>query len=299
MGDNINRWRTIFITDANKLLLRLNHLVVKSNTYEVEINLDEIKNILVQDDKTIISFALLSQLANKGIELIVVNNSNMPSGVLLPIENNTRTTKRKIEQIEFIKTYGPKVWQKIIKAKIYNMKINLERISFRSTIMNQYLLNVAENDITNREGLATKFYFYHYFGKDFKRHEDDILNSCMNYTYQIIRSRISQQLIAKGYDPCFGFYHKSEYNPFCLSDDLIEVYRPIVDYYIINLLEEYSDYETLTNSLKVMLIDILNYKVIFDNKLMALDTTISSYIDQVFNKNERFVFPQLGKTDAK
>lgn len=293
MGDNVNRWRTVFINEAHKLSLRLNHLVVKSSDYEVEISLDEIKNILIQDDKSVITVSLLSSLSNKGIELIVVDASMMPNGVLMPLNNNARATKKKFEQIEHNKLYGDKCWQNIIKAKIFNMAVNLRLNAEKTPLLKKYHDQVEDGDKTNREGMATKYYFNHYFGSDFKRQEEDLINSCMNFTYQIVRSRISQNIIAKGYDPSFAFFHRSEYNPFCLSDDLIEVYRPIVDYYIVHLLDENEQYEVLTNSLKVKLIDVLNFKINFNGKQQTLDNTIAPYIDRVFSPEKEFIFPRL------
>ena len=51
----------------------------------------------------------------------------------------------------------------------------------------------------------------------------------MNYGYAVVRSAIARKLVATGFHPTFGIHHDSQLNAFNLADDLIELYRAIVD----------------------------------------------------------------------
>ena len=50
-------------------------------------------------------------------------------------------------------------------------------------------MEVEDGDPTNREGLAAKVYFRELFGEGFSRERRDegIINSSLNYIYQIVR----------------------------------------------------------------------------------------------------------------
>lgn len=148
--------------------------------------------------------------------------------------------------------------------------------------MDEYIQSIEYGDKTNREGLASRTYFKELFGISFKRFNEDIINFCLNYAYQILRSKISQEIVALGYQPSFGICHKNEYNTFNLADDFIEVFRPIIDYYVYKILNE-TEEEYLTPSLKGKLINIVNERVEFKNNTYKIHNVISFYLQDLTN----------------
>ena len=81
-------------------------------------------------------------------------------------------------------------------------------------------------------------YFRELFGDDFIRFDEDVINAGLNYGYSIFRSLISSIIVAKGYLHNLGIFHRGKQNMFNLSDDVIEVFRPIVDHYVYNNMME-------------------------------------------------------------
>ena len=81
---------------------------------------------------------------------------------------------------------------------------------------------VKIGDKTNREGHAAKIYFKELFGKEFVRHNDDVINSALNYGYAILLSTINKEIINNGYLTQLGIHHKNEFNEFNLTCDLME-----------------------------------------------------------------------------
>lgn len=75
-------------------------------------------------------------------------------------------------------------------------------------------------------------YFRELFGEKFKRFDEDVVNAGLNYGYSLLRSQISKTIIAKGLNPSLGIFHKGYNNPYNLSDDIIEVFRPLIDEYV-------------------------------------------------------------------
>lgn len=77
------------------------------------------------------------------------------------------------------------------------------------------------------------------FGKGFRRDRDaGGTNALLNYGYAVVRAAIARATVASGLIPSLGVFHKNRANPFCLADDLLEAYRPFVDWRVRLLLDE-------------------------------------------------------------
>ena len=262
-------WRTICINEAIRLNYKLNSLGVLQKDEIIWINLDEIDVIIVETLMCNISLKLLSELANKGITMIVCGENHMPIGNFISVNDNQRTAKFNRVQIEWDQKTKQLLWQKIIKHKILLQMIVLYKNNKNDkvSILKKYIEEVDLGDITNREGLAAKIYFHELFGLDFirTRNATDIVNSSLNYIYQVVRAKIAQEIISHGYISSLGIFHCSEYNYFGFADDLIEVYRPIIDYYVIQLIIK-ENISFMSSSYKEKLLSILYTIILYDNK---------------------------------
>lgn len=292
-------WRIVCIEEAMRINYQLNSIGVLQKDEIVWICLDEIDMIIIETLMCNTSIKLLSEIAKKGISLVICGENHMPLGVLQGISDNQRAAKYNRYQIEWDKAVKQVVWQKIVKQKIllqmvvlYKMK-KLEKIE----ILKGYIEQVEKGDITNREGLAAKVYFHELFGLDFvrKRNADDIINSSLNYIYQIARAKIAQEIVAHGYISSLGIFHCSEYNYFGLADDIIEVYRPIIDYYTIQLIEE-EEVEFMTSMFKEKLLNIMYQYINFGKSKQKIIESIRLYVisitDALTNSTiENITFP--------
>ena len=80
---------------------------------------------------------------------------------------------------------------------------------------------------------------------------------------------------------------------------LIEVFRPIIDYYVYLILEEILKSETfeLNKSIKIKLIDIINNKIEYKGKEFLIINAIPQYINDVVNfiteNDNNFEIPKL------
>ena len=54
----------------------------------------------------------------------------------------------------------------------------------------------------------------------------------MNYGYAVLRACCARSLVAVGLSPALGLHHQSRRNPLCLADDLVEVFRPALDWLV-------------------------------------------------------------------
>ena len=186
-------------------------------------------------------------------------------------------------QIEWDKNTKIYLWTEIVKYKIQNQIITLKKVgkTEKIVLLEQMLSDIVLGDLTNKEGIASRVYFKELFGNTFKRFDETIINYALNYIYQIIRSKIAQEIVACGFVPALGICHRSEFNLYNLADDFIEVFRPICDYYVYEILTNTMD-DYLTPNIKRDIIDILNYKVKFQNGEYKIHIVIQFYIQNLF-----------------
>lgn len=277
-------FRSILVSEATKINLDLNNIVIKYSGDEYRINIDEVSTLVLDDARCLVSINLLSELCSKGINVIFTDASHKPVGSLTTLFNNVRAPKKYREQIEWDENLKCYLWTEIVKQKITNQKevlIHLNK-NEKINILEDYLTTIEDGDRTNREGLASRTYFKELFGISFKRFNEDIINFCLNFAYQVIRSKISQEIVALGYQPSLGICHKNEYNTFNLADDFIEVFRPLVDYFVFNVMNESTE-EYLTPSLKGKLLDILNIRVKYKNNTYKIHNVIQVYLQDLTN----------------
>lgn len=277
-------FRTVLIEKAVNVRLDLNNIVVNYENEKFWINIDEISVLIVDDPRCNVSLNVLAYLCEKGITVLFCDSSHMPIGSLQTLSNHSRTSKKIKSQIEWDNYTKEYLWTEIIKCKISNQINTLELLNKydKIDVISNLLYSVNMNDEQNREGTVSRVYFKELFGDTFKRFNEDIINFALNFIYQIIRSKISQEIVASGYLPAYGIHHKSEYNSFNLADDFIEPFRPICDFYVYNILS--SSVECyLTSEIKYKLVDILNMPVNYNNSKYKIHIVIQFYVQDLFS----------------
>ena len=100
---------------------------------------------------------------------------------------------------------------------------------------------VRSGDPDNMEAQAAQRYWPRLFGRQFRRDRSaEGVNALLNYGYAVIRAATARAIVASGLIPSLGVFHRNRGNPFCLADDLLEPYRPYVDWRAKVLLDEYG-----------------------------------------------------------
>ena len=99
--------------------------------------------------------------------------------------------------------------------------------------------SVRSGDPDNLEAQAAQRYWPMLFGRGFRRDRDaEGINALLNYGYAVVRAAIARAVVAAGLIPSLGLFHRNRSNPFCLADDLLEPYRPYVDWRVRSMVDE-------------------------------------------------------------
>lgn len=281
-------FKQIFIKNKSYLSYQNNSMSVKNEFTQTTVSLDDIDIIIIENQQTTITAALISNLAKANISVVFVDEKYNPSAISMGLYKNSRTAKIQKAQLKVTKPRLNKLWKSIVHSKIQNQADILNTIKKDSYIYS-LLPKITSADKSNMEAVAAAYYFKEIFSKEFTRNDiEDNRNIALNYGYSIFRSSIIRHIIAYGLNPSFGLWHSSELNAFNLADDLLEPFRPIVDKYI---LENIAKKTQVTSQNKQDLVGLLYSKVKSkDDKNIsvneAIKNIVSSYQSFCLNKRD-------------
>lgn len=274
-------WRVVVISKRSKLDYKMGSLVVRSEDDEKRIFLGDISVLMCETTAISITAYLLAELTARKIKVIFCDNQHNPASELIPMYGSYVSSGRIRDQIAWTTSSKEKVWQEIIRCKIKNQASVLQKAGQedKAKQLLTYVEQVEPGDKTNREGHAAKVYFNSLFGLEFYRDASDIRNSILNYGYTILLSCFNREIAASGYLTQLGIWHDNAENPFNLGSDLMEPFRPIIDWFAY----EHSDFAVFEKDEKIQVLDLLNSKVKIDNTEQYLNNAIGIYARSVFS----------------
>ena len=267
-------FRTVIISKQSKISYKNRFLVVKQDADEKYIHLSEIDTIIVDSIAVSISSYLLKELTNNKINIIFCDEKHNPFGELKSFYSRHNSSKKILEQIKWKNSSKDSLWKEIVKNKITNQALLLNKIKSKNyNLILSYVNEVKIGDKTNREGHAAKVYFNSLFGKKFIRNDDDKINAALNYGYAVLLSNINKEVINNGYLTQLGIHHKNEFNDFNLSCDLMEPFRIIIDSFVY-----YNQLREFNFEYKLDIVNLLNNKYKYQNKMYTLKDIIKMYV---------------------
>ena len=291
-------WRIVYIEESDYLSLYLDNLKIKRESNDLLMPLSDIHTLIIDNYKSILSIPLINKCSEYNVNLIICNISHLPQAIMSPISGKNQAPIVFKNQLKWDENKKMIIHKNIVINKIINQAQVLIKNKKNQDVINKLLKfsnEVQNGDATNREGLSAKIYFRELFGKEFTRFADDTVNSALNYGYSIMRSQISKVLIAKGLNTSLGIFHRGSENEFNLSDDIIEVFRPIIDDYVYkNIIgKNFLEREDRLNLIKLTT-NNFRYKNEKHTFLNAMSLYITMIIDY-FNESEvdEFVAPKF------
>jgi CRISP-associated protein Cas1 len=252
--------RTIHFGNPAHLSTRNHQLVVElkdeARTTKT-LPIEDLGVIILEHPQITLTSNVLELLLDQQVAVITCNSRYMPSGMFLPLDGNSEQTERIRTQIESSLPLKKQLWQQTVRSKIMNQALVLERLGVPNQRLIHLQNDVLSGDTTNCEAQAASHYWGKIYGGNFVRSRNpETPNAQLNYGYAILRSVVARALTASGMLPSIGIHHRNKYNAFCLADDIMEPYRPYVDWLVLNLpgLDEAT--EGLTREHKIELLKL-------------------------------------------
>lgn len=220
---------------------------------------------------------------------------------MLPLAGHTTHTEQFRCQVEATLPLKKQLWQQTVRAKIVNQSVVLAAARGADIKPLQYMAEqVKSGDPDNHEGHAAAYYWSHLFGviEGFRRDRDGIPpNNLLNYGYAILRAVMARAIVSAGLMPSLGIFHRNKYNAYCLADDLMEPYRPVVDRLVVSLADSGGDMATLDNTLKQELLALPTLDVLINRRrrplMLAATDTAASLCKCFSGEARKILFPEI------
>lgn len=289
--------RTLFFGNKATLTTKLEQLVIKTKDRELTVPIEDIGFIVLEHHEIYISIPTLTKLSANNVAVIFCDAKHMPSSMLLNLNNHYIQQELFKNQINASLPLKKQLWQQTIKSKIKNQAYLLEQLNKPSKVLYYFESKVLSGDTENMEGVAAAHYWKHLFDFKFKRERYGAYpNLFLNYGYIILRAAVARALAGSGLLSTLGIHHHNKYNAFCLADDIMEPFRPLVDAKVIAILKNYNE-EELTTPIKAELLNVLTETVYFEDTksplMVALSKTCTSLQQCYTGKIKKINYPSL------
>lgn len=271
-------WRSVIITQHAKLSYSSRMMTVQNRDGINQIPIEDINLLLINTTQAVITSSLISHLAKSEVKIIFSDDMHEPICETVGYYPSTRDIDLLEQQVNWTVQKRETLWTKIIFAKIQNQIKVLQSYGENVDEINDELEKIEMNDFTNREATVARKYFPLLFETDFVRRNNSPINAALNYGYSILLSTVNQEVVSNGYLTYIGIHHHSEENMFNLSSDLMEPFRPVIDYWVAG-----QKFYELTPDVKYGLVELLSLEIIFNGKKMLLKNAISEYVRNCLN----------------
>ena len=253
-------------------------MVLKKNQQEVaRIPLDDIHALIIAAPDAYFSRTLLDRLLMRGAVIVFCGEKYTPIGLAHPYATHYRAAKVAAAQISASAPLAKRLWRRLIQQKIRHQGQVLDLChKTGGKDMRAMAKQVKPGDPMNLEATAARFYWQRLFGTEFRRDRAQPgINGALNYGYMVVRASVARALCGAGLVPFFGIFHHSEQNAFQLVDDLLEPWRPVVDFRVLQL-SKHEDLSTLTPAIKRVLVGVLLQDMATSNGISPLYQAVRS-----------------------
>ncbi len=220
---------------GRRLSLDRGFLVVKAEDKEIgRVPLDDILSVVLNVAGCGLTAPVLLALVERGIGLVICGEKHLPKAWLLPVGGHHAQTKVITRQAKASQFFNSQLWQMVIQLKLMSQAAAVEAIGGRGQGLRLLAEKVEAGDPSNIEAQAAKRYWTSFFGSEFRRdREAEDINIGLNYGYTVLRSMVARAVVSQGLHPSLSLKHNRD--PLALTDDLMEPFRPFVDFQVRNL----------------------------------------------------------------
>lgn len=215
------------------LNVRLTNLVIDcgDTSGKTMVPLTEVAAVVLSHQHVNMTNAALAGIAVNGGIVVVTDSKFQPAGMLLPLDAHYAQGERFRMQAAVAQPVHKRLWQQTVRSKISAQAAVLKRLSEHDGGLSHLGSRVTSGDTGNHEAQAAQRYWPLVFNNPhFRRNrEADDQNRLLNYGYAVLRALTARAICSVGLHPALGMHHHNRYDPFALSSDLMEPFRPLVD----------------------------------------------------------------------
>ncbi len=276
--------RIIEIAEQSAFLNLNNNLlsIRLPNRETVTVPVGEVQCLILANPALTITGALLAALAENGAAVLICGKDRLPASIQLPVKGNYIQNERFRSQTEAKLPLRKRLWQTVVQEKIRRQGKLLQELQGSDAGLLKLAEKVRSGDPENIEGRAAALYWKNFWKSDFSRdREADDSNMLLNYGYAVLRAVTARACCGAGLHPTLGINHHNRYNAYCLADDLMEPFRPVIDKTVYRLNPDNQAVETLTQEMRRTLIASLQGKLETANGMWKISDLIQRSANQL------------------
>ncbi|XVJ50851.1 MAG: type II CRISPR-associated endonuclease Cas1 [Vampirovibrio sp.] len=195
---------------------------------------EEIRMVVLATPAVSITGVAITQLVEANAAILHCNKKHQPVAWTLPTFQSKRHTLTHA-QLELTDATRQALWHRIVQCKIHNQIDVLQRLGLQAGA--EALQQIVERPHLD-EANAARCYWKHFYEslehlnvrKRHKQGAEDVVNARLNYGYAILKTLIHRACLISGLMPFLGLHHQVSYKGQPLVYDVVEPYRPYVDY---------------------------------------------------------------------
>ncbi len=264
------------------------------------IPIEDIGVVVADHPQVTFTHTVITSLQENNAVILWCGSNHMPVSMSLPIYANDTYSEKIRYQIEASEPLKKQLWKQTIVSKIQNQAAVLCALGHNSLALEKMAKRVNSGDPENYEGQAAAIYWnalLNIWDVTRGRYEGGP-NAMFNYGYAILRSVIARNLVGSGCLPVMGIHHSNKYNPYCLADDIMEPFRPVVDRYIMEYLKDKTIIEDeLTKEDKIHLLNIPVLDIVIQGKssplMVGAQRTTASLVKCYQGTARKILYPEL------
>jgi len=282
-------------TDGRHLAVHRGFMTVTADKEEIaRIPLDDIAAVIANAHGLTYSNNLLVELAKRGALMVLCGPNHSPAAFLWSVEGHHIQSARIESQLTASTPKSKQLWKQIVQAKVAQQAAILEAMGLPYAPVKSLVQSVRSGDPDNIEAQAARRYWPLIFGADFRRDRDSGgMNAMLNYGYTVLRATTARSIMAAGLHPSIGLHHSNQFNPMRLADDLMEPFRPFIDFTVFQIVK--NGHYDVTPETKKILASVMDMEVAMEHGATALKTAVqdmASSLGMIFEgKTEKLSLP--------
>lgn len=264
------------------------------------IPIEDIGVVILDHQQISITHGALAALLDNNVSVITCGPNHLPVGMMLPLDGNSLQNERFRAQVSASEPLKKQIWQQTVQAKIRNQATVLGLTGNSTTKLNVWANEVKSGDSNNHEAMAAAWYWPRVFNEIpgfIRQRGGEAPNSWLNYGYAVLRAVIARNLVGSGLLPTLGVHHANKYNAYCLADDIMEPYRPVVDLLVIQMMNKHPLTTDITTDMKRDLLKIPAMDVMINGEssplLIAAQRTTASLAKCFEGAIRKMAYPEI------
>ena len=257
--------------------------------------------LVVLDSKQItITHGLLNALLQNKAIVVSCDESHHPTGMMHSLDAHSEQTKRMAAQVESTEPLRKNLWQQTVAQKLLNQTEVLRKRGRHYEPIYRWSRQVRSGDPENLEGRGAAHYWGHLFENQpmfLRDRNGECPNAWLNYGYAVLRATMARAIVGAGLIPSLGIHHRNKYNAYCLADDLMEPYRPVVDHAVCQLLDRFGPGNEISKDVKQTLLSIPSQDVLIQGErspvMVAMQKTAVSLVKCYLGEVRQIQHPSI------